>query len=672
MKYIKSVFFVLLLTASVIIGACNNNTPAERAERIEGKNGYSFSSGNEFYDFRSDYNGELVLSDTQLSTIYRQLTRRALALSNSGVTYLIAVIPMAQTVYDRYLPSSFNKDRTVPSRLEQLANYINERNAESENKILFCNLTDALKSVTENDGLYNKNDGVITAKGGYYAYAEIYHHLPSEITHKNALIADPTAVTDGRYAVMGSESSILSTYVKIEYKNIIPTNPSLLIDCMDKSDRDALLPYFSSTFGGMGYRQNYEYNMSALNIIAPKAVIQVIREEMLHLLWDDIISLSYENGLKPGDDPYTTMKPQVLETVMTSKDVACIMGTVEAGSVITVSGENFETYTETAQNERFFIDVKIPKNGLETVRLTARLEGKEESSITEVYLEYDVNAESRTVFAGRMSQLHYPYTLEDYYGSNLFSEKELERIGKVMNNRLKSVRKASGTDTKLVYLIAPNSLTIYPETATDDMKAKKVSDNSRLRQFAALAKTREDDDILIIDLADYMKTKKDLGKLYYQTDTHWNTFGAYFGYYGLMTAIFEDSGIKGTAPYELERFNVYQSIQSSGDLCNFLGINNSVVSEYVTTCSADFPLTAVRDTDSIGSEVMRTGDTSLPKAVVMRDSFGAALISFVSEHFNEITFMPPGSGVDTSILKAAQPDYFIQVLVERNLGSLLG
>lgn len=669
MNYIKNVFFVLLLTTSVLCGSCNHNTPTER---IEGKNGYSFSAGNEFYDFKSDYNGKLVLSDTELNNIYRQLSRRALALSNTGATYFIAVIPMAQTVYDRYLPSSYNKDHTIPSRLEQLENYINEKNAENENKILFCNLTKALKSVNENDGLYNKNDGVLTAKGGYYAYTEIYHQLPSEITHKNTLITGPSAVTESNYTVMGSESTILSTYVKIEYKSMIPTSPSLLIDCEERTDRDVLLPYFSSTFGGMGYRQNYEFSPSALNVIAPKAVIQVIREEMLHLLWDDVISLSYENGLKPGDDPYRTMKPQVLETVMTNKNVACIMGTVEVGSVITVSRENFETYTETAQNERFFIDVKIPKNGLETIRLSAKLEGKEESSVSEVYLEYDSNAESRTVFAGRMSQLHYPNTLDDYYGSNLFTEKELERISKVMNNRLKSVRRASGIDTKLVYLIAPNSLTIYPETATDDMIAKKVSDNSRLRQFAALAESREDDNILMIDLADYMKTKKDLGKLYYQTDTHWNTFGAYFGYYGLMTVISEDSGIEGTAPYELDLFNVYQNIQSSGDLCNFLGIDNSVVSEYVTYCSAKFPLTAVRDTDSIGSEVMRTGDTSLPKAVVMRDSFGAALISFVSEHFNEITFMPPGNGVDTEILKATQPDYFIQVLVERNLGSLLG
>jgi hypothetical protein len=241
-----------------------------------------------------------------------------------------------------------------------------------------------------------------------------------------------------------------------------------------------------------------------------------------------------------------------------------------------------------------------------------------------------------------------------------------------MNNRLKKVRKASGIDTKLVYLIAPNSLTVYPETATDAMIAKKVSDSSRLQQFVELVKARKDDDILIIDLAEFIKSKKDLGKLYYQTDTHWNTFGAYFGYYELMTVIYGDCGIKGTIPYELDRFSVYQNVQGSGDLCNFLGINNNVINEYVTYCTADFTLTASAGTDSIGSVVMRTGNSSLPKAVVMRDSFGAALINFVSEHFNEITFMPPGHDVDTDIITATVPDYFIQVLVERNLGTLLG
>lgn len=659
------------LLAFVPCGDISGPENAVPAEMIAGKNGYSFTAGNDFYDFNSDHKGELALSDSQLESIYRQLSRRALALSNSGTAYLIAVIPIAQTVYDRYLPSSYRKDPASLTRLEQLERYIHEKNTRNEAEILFCSLADTFKSVSENNELYDKTDGSLTPEGGYYAYSGIYHFLPSDITGKNKLITDPSDAESGIYTLIGDESTLLSTYVKIEYKDQIPTNPSLLLDCKDRSDLDVLLPYFSSTFGGMGYRLDYKYSLSALNAIAPKAVIQVYREDMLHLLWEDGISLSYEKGFKPGDDPYTTMKPKVLDTVMTGRDVACIMGTVEPGSLITVSGENFETYTETAQNERFFIDVKIPKNGSETVCLSAKTDGKEESAISEVVLEYDEGAENRTVFAGRMSQLHYPYTLEDYYGNNLFSEKELLRISKVMDNRLKSVRKASGKDTKLIYLIAPNALTIYPETATDEMISKNISDDSRLRQFVALINSRDDGNVLIIDLAEPMKAMKEKGKLYYQTDTHWNTLGAYFGYYGLMSAVNRDSGIKGTAPYELNLFHISQSNRSSGDLCNFLGIDNSIVSEYVTSCSPAFPLTAVRDTDSIGSEVMRTGDSLLPDAVVMRDSFSAALIGFVSEHFNEITFMPSGTGVNPDVLKAVQPDYFIQVLIERNLGSLL-
>lgn len=673
MKHIKVVFFVLLLTAAIICSSCENGAAADI---IKGKNGYTFSAGNEHYDFTSDYNGNLALSDTDLKSVYRALSRRTLALSNSGVTYFIAVIPMAQTVYKEYLPSEYNKNRAAPTRLEQLEAYINEKNTAGEGNVLFCSLTGSLSDAKDNGSgeLYNKNDGTLNSLGGYYAYAGIFKRLPEEVTRKNTLIGNPAEVnaSDSNYTVMGDTSTILSTFVKIGYKSAIPTNPTLLIDYMYPSDREAVMPYFSSTFGGMGYRGSYLYSTSALNAIAPKAVIQLVREDMLYLLWDDTISLTYEDGLKPGDDPYTTMKPQVLDTVMTDKDVACIMGTVEPGSVITVSGESFDTYTETAQNERFFIDVKIPENGSETVSLSAKLESKEQSPIAEVYLEYDAGAERRTVFAGCMSQLHYPDTLHDYYGDNLFSEKELVRIDKVMNNRLKTVRGASGVDTKLVYLIAPNSLTVYPETATGDMIAKKVSDSSRLQQFVKLIEARQDNDILIIDLADFIRSKKDLGKLYYQTDTHWNTLGAYFGYFKLMTVISGDCSIPGTAPYELDRFNVYQNAQGSGDLCNFLGIDNNVVNEYVTYCTANFTLTASAATDFIGSVVMRTGNSALPTAVVMRDSFGAALVNFVSEHFNEITFMPPGHDVDKDIITAAKPDYFIQVLVERNLGTLLG
>ncbi len=668
MNYIKKLLVAFLLIFPVLFGSCIHNASGEM---IKGMNGYNFSTGNDSYDFNSDYNGEIILSDAELDRLYRQLYRRAISFSNYGTAYMIAILPMSQTVYDRYLPASYSKKGAVYSRLDQIDRYISEKNSTDDNKVLFLNLTGALRSVNKEDGLYDKNDASVTLEGGYYIYKEILGQLPLDITQKIIPIKNPSDISENRYAVMGNDNTVLSTYMKPAFKPTVPANPSLLLNYCDIRDRDALLPYFSSTFGSIGYKQGYENNSSVLDMISPKAVIHVIREDTLHLLWDDEVSLSFEKSLKPGEDPYTTMNPVILETVMTNKNTACIMGTVETDSVITVSGDHFETYTESAQNERFFIDVKIPKNGCETVRLSAKSEGKAESKTTEVYLEYDSDAEYRTVFAGRISQLHYPDTLNDYYGSNLFSEKELDRIVKGMNNRLKSVRKASGKVTKLVYLIAPNALTIYPETATDDMAAKKVSENSRLKQFVSLAGSFEND-ILIIDLVEFMKSKKSTGKLYYQTDTHWNTLGAYFGYYGLMTALYANSGIKNIAPYELDQFNVYQSIQGSGDLCNFLGVDNSTVSEYMTFCSAKFSLTAVRSTDSSGSEVLRTGNKSLPNAVVMRDSFGAALINFVSEHFNEIIYMSPYKGPDADIIEANQSDYFIQVLVERNLGSLLG
>ena len=57
----------------------------------------------------------------------------------------------------------------------------------------------------------------------------------------------------------------------------------------------------------------------------------------------------------------------------------------------------------------------------------------------------------------------------------------------------------------------------------------------------------------------------------------------------------------------------------------------------------------------------------------MRDSFGAALMDHTSEHFNWIVWTPWNCGLDACIdtLKTNKADYFLQVLVERSIGTLL-
>ncbi len=373
-----------------------------------------------------------------------------------------------------------------------------------------------------------------------------------------------------------------------------------------------------------------------------------------------------------GEYELTTAKPKYDDYSIIANGTTCITGTTENNALLTVSGSTFETFTTSAQDKRFFISIKLEKGETDTVSIAAQAKGKNPSKALKVDIEYENG--SVEVFVGKKSQLHYPQTKADYRGNDLFSESQLKAINKGIDKRLENTHKYGKDTTKLVYLIAPNCLTAYPETAPDDLAAEKVSKNSKLKQFVELINSRQDDDVFIVDLEQVMLDNKKEGKLYYQTDTHWNTLGSYFGYYELMRIIYQDTGNELTKPRELEDFYIRKEIGNGGDLVNFLGVSVSDITENITYCSYANERTAVVTNEADGSVRCKVNNAKLPSAVVMRDSFGAALIDHTSEQFKEILYTPWNCGLNAvyDYMKILKPDYLIQVLVERSLSLMLG
>ncbi|MDD4772516.1 MAG: hypothetical protein PHZ09_02805 [Eubacteriales bacterium] len=373
-----------------------------------------------------------------------------------------------------------------------------------------------------------------------------------------------------------------------------------------------------------------------------------------------------------GEFELTTAKPKYDDYSIIANGTTCITGTTENNAVLTVSGNTFETFTTTAQDKRFFISINLKKDETDTVSIVAQAKGKNPSRALTVDIEYERGGVE--VFVGKGSQLHYPQTKADYRGNDLFNESQLRAINRGIDKRLENARKYGKETTKLIYLIAPNCLTAYPETAPDDLAAEKVSVNSKLKQFAELIKSRGDNDVFIVELEQVMLDNKKEGKLYYQTDTHWNTLGSYFGYYELMNIIYKDTGNELTKPYELDSFNIWKDLGNGGDLVNFLGVSPSAVTENITHCSLDLKRSAEITNEADGSVRSRVQNAALPTAVVMRDSFGAALIDHTSEQFKEILYTPWNCGLTGvyEYMKTVKPDYLIQVMVERSLSAMLG
>jgi len=67
--------------------------------------------------------------------------------------------------------------------------------------------------------------------------------------------------------------------------------------------------------------------------------------------------------------------------------------------------------------------------------------------------------------------------------------------------------------------------------------------------------------------------------------------------------------------------------------------------------------------------VTEQADRSRPRAVVFRDSFGSALIPFLSEHFSRAVY-PWQDNLDPDVVLAEHPDVVIQEWVGRRLSTM--
>ncbi|GFK95244.1 putative alginate O-acetylase AlgJ [Fundidesulfovibrio magnetotacticus] len=224
---------------------------------------------------------------------------------------------------------------------------------------------------------------------------------------------------------------------------------------------------------------------------------------------------------------------------------------------------------------------------------------------------------------------------------------------------------------RYMVVVAPNKASIYPEHIPE--RFNKARDVSKLDQLcSALANA----DVDVLDLRPALMEAKTNGKAYYSTDSHWTPFGAFFAYRatadqlkrhfpsleplpGTDFAFSERPGLKGGLSYMIALGDIY-------------GENEVMV-------TPKRPLKA-REESGVRAELNHfqplstysQADTSLPKAVVFRDSFLHEMMPFLAEHFSRIHLVwpyPTSSNkirdFDRDAILREKPDIVIDEFVER-------
>ncbi len=277
-----------------------------------------------------------------------------------------------------------------------------------------------------------------------------------------------------------------------------------------------------------------------------------------------------------------------------------------------------------------------------------------------------------TVMLGRDGWLFLdgPHLEMDYFrGDRPFSEDELAGWRRVLIQRHVWL---AGQGIRFVYVIAPNKSTIYPEK----VPARIHRNRSRMDQLLGYLERRPlPAGFLLIDLRKTLSAAKPRYAVYRQTDSHWSAYGALLAANEILHAL--SSSYPLHSP-ETEDFIISLGTAApGGDMASMLTLSDVLLESRPVLVAPRSPSMAIKAEpmlmldERLEKEVTVRPGAPLPAALMFRDSFGYSLATYLSEHFQRITYIRDIElGFHPRFVIEARPRIVIQEMNERFLRML--
>ncbi len=207
--------------------------------------------------------------------------------------------------------------------------------------------------------------------------------------------------------------------------------------------------------------------------------------------------------------------------------------------------------------------------------------------------------ESDLVFAGRNHWLFYKSTqdgdtMADYYGTNDFSQKELEQIASALKRQAQAIEQ---TGARFVLLIVPNKEVVYDQFMPADMirDSAVVSRTDKLVSYL-----QQNTDLDVIYVKDkFLGMRNDEKLIYYKTDTHWNMRGCYVAVQEILQDLYGRS-----RPIEEVTFQEHL-YDFAGDLVAKAGVGTEYNVDTVYFLGAD----QVTEEEKVDDSLLLVGDS---------------------------------------------------------------
>jgi hypothetical protein len=232
-------------------------------------------------------------------------------------------------------------------------------------------------------------------------------------------------------------------------------------------------------------------------------------------------------------------------------------------------------------------------------------------------------------------------SISDFMGTVPLSDNELQELRKRLEE---NNRKFAQEGIKYIVAVAPNKNTLYGEYLPDRLARNRAK--TRLEQFCDYMESSSE--VKVLDLTKPLSREKSKAPLYWESDSHWNSFGAYVAYREIMRRVsdfYPDAGLLTLAGVDVKQR------RNGGDLAQILFIQD------VWPEKKD---TFVR----VGSDHIAG---RFEKLVFRHDSFGDALYPYLTKHFKKIVNISPFAPFRFEELSLERPEIVLHLFAERYL-----
>ncbi len=251
-------------------------------------------------------------------------------------------------------------------------------------------------------------------------------------------------------------------------------------------------------------------------------------------------------------------------------------------------------------------------------------------------------------------------TIENYKGMNPYSAEEMFLWRESIKQKQKWL---ANKGIYYLFVFVPNKETIYSEYLPDYIRKSPGKTNfEKLIEYI-----KKDRDINMLDLTEIMLEKKKYHRVYRKTDTHWSGWGIYFAYNSIMTKVSEEFPL--LKPIPASEFIFKRRLVLGGDLVLMLGLDEIIEDEDFLLKPKKLRMAYKEQLEDFkkyqhGAVRMLSPDKTLPKAVILHDSFTDLLRPFLSEHFSEVVYFPY-KDLTEEIIEKYKPEIVIEEIVER-------